>query len=123
MPLGPSGIKTDIVTGQPVMDNRARREAERGRLEAKLQETVQRSIAMQAEIKGPGKLVIDVLMEQMIEHVDEILANDPVYKNFLAVLQRLNHEVQMAPIVVERHQKKFLASYAPSPPSGIPDGE
>ena len=112
MPLGP-GIKTDILTGNPIQDNpKARKEA----AEAKLQEVVSRSLAFQADLNGPGGEVLGVVVEQMITYAGEMLAQDPVYKNFLATLQRLNIEIEIAPRIVERHLKMVLPSYDRSRP-------
>ena len=112
MPLGP-GIKTDILTGNPIQDNpKARKEA----AEARLQEVVSRSLAFQADLKGPGGLVLDALVEQMIVYAGEILSQDQAYKNFLATLQRLNIEIEIAPRAVERHLKMVLPSYDRSRP-------
>jgi hypothetical protein len=50
MPLG-TGVKTDIRTGAPILDNPRVRKEE---LEARLQEVVSRSRAFQADLNGPG---------------------------------------------------------------------
>ena len=107
MALGP-GIKTDIRTGNPILDNPKVRKEE---AEARLQEAVSRSLAFQADLKGPGGEVLGVLVEQMIVYAGEVLSQDPAYKNFLATLQRLNIEIEIAPRVVERHLKMILPSY------------
>jgi hypothetical protein len=112
MPLG-TGIKTDIRTGNPIQDNPKARKEE---AEARLQEVVSRSLAFQADLNGPGGEVLGVVVEQMITYAGEVLSEDPVYKNFLATLQRLNIEIEIAPKIVERHLKMVLPSYDRSRP-------
>jgi hypothetical protein len=117
MPLGP-GIKTDIRTGEPILENPQTKKEE---AQARFVEAVQRSLAFQADLAGPGGLVVEALVEQMITYAGETLSQDPVYKSFLAVLQRLNLEINLAPRVVERHLRKILPSYErPAAPGGIP---
>lgn len=120
MALGP-GVRTDILTGEPILETPENKKKE---LEERLTQTVSRSMALQAELKGEGGLVVEAMVEQMIAHASLVLERDPVYATFLSVLKRLNLEIQIAPMVVERHLKKHLPSYdRPAAPSGIPAGE
>ena len=121
MPLG-SGVKTNIMTGEPLEpDDRA---AKQEQAEKKLSEAISRSMALQAEINGPGGLVVEAMIEHMILHASTVLERDPVYASFLAVLKKLNLDIVMAPRVVERHLKMVLPSYQrPAAPSGIPADE
>jgi hypothetical protein len=112
MTLG-TGVKTDIRTGAPIQDNPRVRKEE---LEARLQEAVSRSLAFQADLNGPGGLVLDAMVEQMIVYAGEVLSEDRAYKNFLATLQRMNIEIEIAPRIVERHLKMVLPSYDRSRP-------
>jgi len=118
VPLGPGGIKTDIVTGEPILKTPETKKAE---LEARLQQAISRSLALQAELKGSGGLVVEAIREQMIRQAGLVLERDPVYAGFLAVLKKLNLEIQVAPLVVERHLKRVLPSYErQAAPEGIP---
>jgi hypothetical protein len=57
----------------------------------------------------------------MIRQAGLVLERDPVYAGFLAVLKKLNLEIQVAPLVVERHLKRVLPSFEPqAAPEGIP---
>ena len=56
-----------------------------------MQEAVSRSLAFQADLNGPGGLVLDAMVEQMIVYAGEVLSEDEAYKNFLATLQRHEH--------------------------------
>lgn len=119
MPLA-GGIKTDIRTGNPILETPESKKAE---MEDRLQQAVNRSVAMQAELKDPkgGGLVVEAMIEQMIVHATLVLANDPVYANFLKVLKRLDLQINIAPRVVERHLKRVLPSYErQAAPEGIP---
>ena len=118
MPLGPGGIKTDIVTGDPILETPETKKAE---IEARLQQAVSRSLALQAELKGSGGLVVEAIREQMIGQATLVLERDPIYASFLAVLKKLGMEIDMAPLVVERHLKRVLPGYErQAAPEGIP---
>lgn len=117
MPLN-QGVKTDILTGEPILETP---QTKRKEAEDIFAEVVGRSLAMQADLNGAGGLVVQALEEQMIAYASDALAKDPVYRNFLAVLERINLEINVAPQVVQRHLKKFLPSYKrPAAPGGIP---
>jgi hypothetical protein len=121
MALEPSGVKVDIKTGHPIFENA---KTKRDEAEAKLHEAVSQSLALQAELRGEGGMVLEALIEQTIAHAEAVLAEDPVYQHFLSVLMRLGRTVNIAPIIMERHLKRVLPSYERRPaPEGIPDGE
>lgn len=118
MTLGAGGVKTDILTGDPLQHQRKTPDD----IENELQEARRLRNTLELELQQEGGYVVETLKEVVIAHCETVLAQDRVYQMFLKFLAELGHKLSVAPILAERQIARHLPSYKGKPPApfGIP---
>lgn len=110
MTLG-SGADIDIVTGFPKSDPKAREQV----LNKQLEEARRHSAKLQDDLANNGGLVLQSLINVIALHAEKVLMADPIYRIYHDFIEKLGHQINVIPAIMEMHRRK---ADIPLPPQG-----